>query len=395
MVCWLTANPDLNAHRAAWLACAGTREAANSVTSRQTTASGISKLARREERSALLMLLPSFLIILVLAIYPLSRVFYSSFTNERFASGASGQTEFVGLGNYRKLLSMTIRALPAATDADGNVRVDDAGNTVYQNPRLFLRTLDTELTYDSVATFNLFGNRYVLGATSATFIRAIWDTLVFTVSSVALETILGLVIALVLVANFRGRGVMRAAMLVPWAIITVVSARIWEWMLQPTRAGFFNTLLWDLGLADGNFAFFQTASLQIPSMVMIDVWKTTPFMALLILAGLTTIPSELYEAAEVDGASKIRRFFSITLPLLVPTLAVALIFRTLDALRVFDLFQVVLGDSRNSMASYAYYQLINARDVGMSSAASVVIFLIIFIFAILYIRALGVNRNAE
>lgn len=357
---------------------------------------GISKLARREERSALTMLLPSFLIILVLAIYPLSRVFYSSFTNERFASGAAGQTDFIGLDNYRQLLSMTIKALPAVTDADtGQVRLDDQGNTVYQNPRLFLRTLDTELTYDAVSTFNLFGQRYVLGAASATFIRAVWDTLVFTVSSVTLETLLGLIIAMVLVANFRGRGVMRAAMLVPWAIITVVSARIWEWMLQPTRAGFFNTLLWDLGLADGNFAFFQTASLQIPSMVMIDVWKTTPFMALLILAGLTTIPGELYEAAEVDGASKIRRFFSITLPLLVPTLAVALIFRTLDALRVFDLFQVVLGDSRNSMASYAYYQLISARNVGMSSAASVVIFLIIFIFALFYIRALGVNRNAD
>ncbi len=341
------------------------------------------------------MLLPSFLIILVLAIYPLSRVFYSSFTNERFAGGASAQTSFIGFQNYRQLLSMTIRALPPAVDADGDVRTDADGNTVYMNPRIFLRTLDTGLAYDSVATFGLFGNRYVLGATSATFIRAIWDTLVFTVSSVTLETLLGMIIALVLVSNFRGRGVMRAAMLVPWAIITVVSARIWEWMLQPTRAGFFNTLLSDLGLSDGNFAFFQTAALQIPSMVMIDVWKTTPFMALLILAGLTTIPSELYEAAEVDGAGKIRRFFSITLPLLVPTLAVALIFRTLDALRVFDLFQVVLGDARNSMASFAYYQLINARNVGMSSASSVVIFLIIFIFALFYIRALGVNRNAD
>ena len=341
------------------------------------------------------MLLPSFLIILILAIYPLSRVFYSSFTDERFAAGTGGQSSFIGLENYRQLLSMTIRQLPLQTDAEGNPRLDDAGNPSLQNPRLFLRTLPTERTFDAVTTFSLFGRTYVLGATSPVFIRAVWDTLVFTVSSVALETVLGLVIALVLVANFRGRGVMRAAMLVPWAIITVVSARIWEWMLQPTRAGFFNTLLWDLGVADGNFAFFQTASLQIPSMVMIDVWKTTPFMALLILAGLTTIPKELYEAAEMDGAGRLRKFFSVTLPLLVPTLAVALIFRTLDALRVFDLFQVVLGDTRNSMASYAYFQLISARDVGMSSAASVVIFLLIFIFALLYIRALGVNRNAE
>lgn len=340
------------------------------------------------------MLLPSFLIILVLAIYPLSRVFWSSFTNERFAGGSGAQAEFTGFSNYAQLLSMTLRKLPQQTDREtGEPVTDAAGRPAYENPRLFLRTLDTERTYDSVTTFSLFGSRWVLGATSPTFIRAIWDTLVFTVTSVGLETILGLVIALVLVSEFRGRSVMRAAMLVPWAIITVVSARIWEWMLQPTRAGFFNTVLWKLGLSDGNFAFFQTASLQIPSMVMIDVWKTTPFMALLILAGLTTIPSELYEAARVDGAGRLRQFFSITLPLLVPTLAVALIFRTLDALRVFDLFQVVLGDKRNSMASFAYYQLINARNVGMSSAASVIIFLLIFIFALFYIRALGVNRN--
>lgn len=353
---------------------------------------GLSKLARREERSALFLLLPSFIIILLIAIYPLSRVFYSSFTNERFATAS--ETEFVGFDNYRQLLSMTIRALPPVTDAEtGEVTLDADGNTVYQNPRIFLRTLDTQLRYDAVASFDLFGSRYVLGASNATFIRAIWDTLVFTVASVSLETILGMIIALVLVQNFRGRGVMRAAMLVPWAIITVVSARIWEWMLQPTRAGFFNALLSDLGLTDGNFAFFQTAALQIPSMVAIDVWKTTPFMALLILAGLTTIPKEMYEAAEVDGAGRFRRFFSITLPLLMPTLAVALIFRTLDALRVFDLFQVVLGDARNSMASFAYYQLINARNVGLSSASSVIIFLIIFLFALFYIRALGVNRN--
>lgn len=362
------------------------------MTDRSSSRTGPSKLARREERSALLLLLPSFLIILLVAIYPLARVFYSSFTNERFASAT--ETEFVGFDNYRQLLTMTIRELPPATDREtGEVQLDENGNTVYQNPRIFLRTLDTPQRYDSVMTFGLFGKRYVLGATNATFVRAIWDTLVFTVSSVALETILGMIIALVLATRFWGRGVMRAAMLVPWAVITVVSARIWEWMLQPTRAGFFNTLFYDLGLTDGNFAFFQTASLQIPSMVAIDVWKTTPFMALLILAGLTTIPSEMYEAAEVDGAGRIRRFFSITLPLLMPTLAVALIFRTLDALRVFDLFQVVLGDARNSMASFAYYQLINARNVGLSSASSVIIFLIIFLFALFYIRALGVNRN--
>jgi trehalose/maltose transport system permease protein len=188
---------------------------------------------------------------------------------------------------------------------------------------------------------------------------------------------------------------MRAAMLVPWAIITVVSARIWEWMLQPTRAGFFNTSSTTSASPTAASPSSRLASLQVPAMVMIDVWKTTPFMALLLLAGLSTIPRELYEAAEVDGAGPIRRFFSITLPLLTPTLAVALIFRTLDALRVFDLFQVVYGEARYSMASYAYYQLIAVRNVGMSSAASVVIFIVIFVFAIFYIRRWGSNATSK
>ncbi len=359
----------------------------------KTKARGPSALARGEERTALFLLIPSFVIIAVVALYPLGRVVMSSFTNERFAAGAELRGgQFIGLENYRQLLSMTLRTVPQRLDADDQPMFED-GRPVYVNPRLFLRGLDTPRTYDAVSVFDLFGNRYVLGASSARFIRAVWDTLVFTVTSVALETLLGMIIALTLTAKFIGRGVMRAAMLVPWAIITVVSARIWEWMLQPTRAGFFNAFLSDLGLIDESIAFFQTAALQVPAMVMIDVWKTTPFMALLLLAGLSTIPTELYEAAEVDGANPVRRFFSITLPLLTPTLAVALIFRTLDALRVFDLFQVVYGEARYSMASYAYYQLIAARNVGMSSAASVVIFVIIFTFAILYIRALGVERD--
>ena len=354
---------------------------------------GPSELARGEERTALWLLLPSFLIIAVIALYPFARVVISSFTSERFAAGAEIRGEYVGALNYQRLLTLTVRQVPPVVDPDTGERVLRDGQPVFENPRLFLRRLDTPLALDAVTTFRIGDSLYVLGATSVGFIRAVIDTVVFTVASVAIETVLGMIIALTLAAKFLGRGVMRAAMLVPWAIITVVAARIWEWMLQPTRAGFFNTLFNDLGITDGSFAFFQTASLQIPAMVMIDVWKTTPFMALLLLAGLSTIPGELNEAAEVDGASPVRRFFSITLPLLLPTLAVALIFRTLDALRVFDLFQVVYGDARFSMASYAYYQLIAARNVGMSSAASVIIFIIIFAFALFYIRALGVERD--
>jgi len=205
--------------------------------------------------------------------------------------------------------------------------------------------------------------------------------------------LLGLIVALVVNSEFKGRGAMRAVMLVPWAVITVVSARMWEWMFEPTRAGLFNMLGDRFGLIDGSYSFLSSANLQLPAIIAVDVWKTTPFMALLILAGLQLIPNELYEAAEVDGASKFRQFFNITLPLLKPSLAVALIFRTLDALRVFDVFQVMLSQKRYSMASFNYFQLISARKMGMASAIGVIIFIIIFAFAILYMKSLGVDTE--
>jgi trehalose/maltose transport system permease protein len=198
---------------------------------------------------------------------------------------------------------------------------------------------------------------------------------------------------LVVNANFAGRGMMRVVMLVPWAVPTAVSSRMWEWMFQSTRVGLINVFLQDIGLIDQPIAWLVEESFQLPAMIAIDVWKTTPFMALLLLAGLQLIPKDLYEAADVDGAGRIRQFFSITLPLLQPTLAVALVFRTLDAIRVFDLFQIVLAQKRYSMASYAYYELINGQRMGYSSASSVIIFFVIMIFAIVYIRMLGVSNE--
>ena len=352
------------------------------------TRTGPSELAKSEERTALWLLAPTFLIIVVIAFYPLGQVFYESVHQREFAAGEAG--EFVGLENYQRLLSVTVRELPPQLDEAGAPVLRD-GVPQYTS---WVQVLPREpYRYRSVTQFELFGTRYVLGAITPDFVRAVWDTLVFTVASVFLETLLGLIIALALSVKFFGRGAMRAAMLVPWAVITAVSARIWEWMLQPTRAGLFNTVGAALGLNDGSTNFFGSAAWQLPSMIMMDVWKTTPFMALLLLAGLSTIPKELYEAARVDGAGRIRQFFSITLPLLAPTLAVALIFRTLDALRVFDIFQVVLGRQRYSMASYAQDMLIQVRDVGMSSAASVVIFLLIFVFAIFYVRAFRMDQS--
>lgn len=349
-----------------------------------------SELAKGEQRLAYWLLVPTLVVLVAIAFYPLGSVFYASFTNDTFASAV--ETKFVGFQNYSDLLSLTIAELPPELDDAGQQVFDpETGEPEFQSPVTVLPR--DPRRYSEVFTFGLFGNQYVLGATDADFILSIIDTLVFTIATILMEALLGLGIALVLNAPFRGRGAMRAAMLVPWAILTAVSSRIWEWMFIDTRAGFFNVVFQNLGLSDGQTPFLADESFQLPAAIIIDVWKTTPFMALLLLAGLALIPAELYEAAEVDGASKWSQFKSITLPLLKPTLAVALVFRTLDALRVFDLFQIVFAQKKYSMASFAYYELIDSQRLGYSSAASVVIFFMITIFAFLYIKGLGIAND--
>ncbi len=349
---------------------------------------GFSELAKEEERTAWWLLLPTIILLVCIAIYPLLRVFYLSTTNKRFASDQP--IEFVGFKNFRDLLSLTIRELPVKVDAEGQPVFKD-GVKDYESP---VKVLPRDpVRYKEVSRFGWFGKRYVLGGTNPDFVRSIWDTVIFALITVFFEALLGLIIALTLARKFFGRGLMRTSMLIPWAIITAVSTLIWQWMFKSNRSGFFNMLFDSLGWNDGNTVFLVDKVLQLPSAIMIDVWKTTPFMALLLLAGLSTIPSELYEAAEVDGASKVRQFFAITLPLLVPTLAVALIFRTLDALRVFDLFQIMFGESRYSMTTFAQFSLVSNKDMGLSSAASVVIFILLFSFAVFYMRILKVDAD--
>ena len=351
----------------------------------------LSSLQRQEERLAYLLLVPTFLILFAIAIYPLGQVFYTSLTNKRFAS--QEETQFIGIQNYKNLLSMKVKRLEPVTDPDtGDQMVDpETGELVYERP---IDVLPREpVRYKELNTFNFLGNKYVLGATDDDFIRAVRDTLGFTIITVVLETLIGLGVAMVVNTEFKGRGAMRAVMLVPWAIPTAVSSRMWEWMFSSTRAGLFNMVFDRLGIADGQIAFLVDKTWQLPAMIAIDVWKTAPFMALLLLAGLQLIPQDLYEAADVDGAGKLRQFFSITLPLLRPTLAVALVFRTLDAIRVFDLFQIVLANKRFSMASFAFYNLIDNQTMGYSSASSVIIFALISVFAVIYISLLGVEQD--
>ena len=167
---------------------------------------------------------------------------------------------------------------------------------------------------------------------------------------------------------------------------------LWHVILRGDRPAF-NKMLMDFGIISEAKQWFSTTGPWMNSIVAVDVWKTSPFMALLLLAGLQVIPGDLYEAASVDGASKVRQFFSITLPMLRPTIAVALIFRTLDALRVFDVFQVLLDTTRPSMATYNYNRLVLTRSDGYASAVGVMIFIFILIFTVVYVRFVGIERE--
>lgn len=226
--------------------------------------------------------------------------------------------------------------------------------------------------------------------------RAVKNTLWFTVFSVGIETVLGLGVALVLNRAFPGRGIVRAAILIPWAIPTVVSARIWGWLLND-QYGFINHALMSLGLIDHSIAWTADPSMLMTSVILVDVWKTTPFMALLILAALQMLPKECYEAALIDGTHPVKVFWRVTLPLIRPALMVAVIFRAIDALRVFDVIYVLTGANERSMTMsiYARQQLFEFNQAGYGSAVSTLLFFIIALVTILLLVATRVRLTED
>lgn len=216
--------------------------------------------------------------------------------------------------------------------------------------------------------------------------HAVGNTLRFACVSVAIETTLGVIFALVLNHPFPGRAWVRAAVLIPWAVPTIVSARMWGWMLND-QFGVINHLLLQAGVLSQPWAWTADPKLSMLSVVMVDVWKTTPFMTLLVLAALQMLPSDCYEAARVDGVSATRVFFKVTLPLIRPALMVAVIFRLLDALRVFDVIYVLTSNGRStmSMSIYARQQLVDFQDLGYGSAAATMLFMLIALCVALYV----------
>jgi trehalose/maltose transport system permease protein len=291
------------------------------------------KLQRRQTRLAWLLLVPALAAVLLVAIYPLVKTVLQSFTNQEFLAGLE-PTKWVGLDNY---------------------------HTLIHDP---------------------------------TFRDTVVLTLKFTVITVSIEFLLGLVIALVVNSSFKGRGVMRAIMLVPWAIPTVVAATMWKWMLDDTF-GVVNDLGVRMHILSHPHAWLAQPKTVLLSACAVDIWKTTPFVALLLLAGLQVIPNDLYEAASVDGANPLQQFWRITFPLLRPAILVTLIFRTLDALRAFDVFQVLFGYRlrAQSMAVYNQSTIITDGHVGYGAAMSVAIFLIIALFVVIYVTFVRVSEQ--
>lgn len=226
------------------------------------------------------------------------------------------------------------------------------------------------------------------------FWGALAHTLFFTAASVAAEIVLGLLLALAMDRPLRGRGLARTALLLPWAIPTVVAALLWRFLFD-SQAGLVGALLVRSGLAEAPPVWFiHPAAAWVP-VILADVWKTTPFVALLLLAGLQNIPRELYEAAAVDGAGTWLQLRRVTLPLLRPALLVALVFRTLDAFRVFDLIYVLTGGGPGTatepLALYTFNVLFQSLRFGYGAALSVVVFLVTLGLALLYLRLLGVR----
>ncbi len=221
-----------------------------------------------------------------------------------------------------------------------------------------------------------------------------WNTVEFTFISVFLELILGLALAMIMNKAMRGQGIIRTTSLIPWAIPTAVAALMWSYLYDGSSgivAHFFEMI----GLVDDSRELLLTGSGAMASTILADVWKTTPYMALLLLAGLQNISKSLYEAAEIDGANKIQSFFKVTLPLLKPSILVALLFRTLDAFRVFDLIYVLTGGgpggATETLSIYGYKAMFGQTNFGYGSVIVMVMFVCVAIIATIYVKFLGAN----
>ena len=301
----------------------------------------------RQTRTAAWLIAPALSVLAVVIGYPIIRAIYLSFQADRRLDPDTGvfvEGGFAGLDHY--LYWLTNRCMSPS----GNVTVCPPG------------VLATD------------------------FWPAVRITLFFTVVTVLLETILGMIMALIMNGEYKGRGLVRAAVLIPWAIPTAVTAKLWQFIFADR--GIINELF---GL---DISWTTDPWAARSAVIVADVWKTAPFMALLILAGLQMIPRDVYEAARVDGASKWQQFTRITLPLVRPALMVAVLFRTLDALRMYDLPVILISANSSSPTATISQLVVNQMRTGAfnsASALSTLVFLLIFAVAFVMVKWLGAN----
>lgn len=288
-----------------------------------------------EARTAYLLVLPSMVIILVIALYPILKAIFVSFRAIDLTLPHLG-TPFVGLDNYREIFS------------------------------------------------------------DSRFWQTMKNTIFFTVISVFLELVLGLSIALLLNRPFAGRGIVRAAVLIPWAVPTVVAAQMWRWIFND-KVGILNHMLNTAGILSESFPWLSSIDTARFCIILADVWKTTPFIVLLLMAGLQLIPEDLYEAAMVDGATGLKRLVFVTLPMLKPIILVALLFRTLDAFRIFDLVYVLTGGAfkTETLSVLTADMTFRCSDYGQGSALAFIMFCCIMLISWFYIKILGAKVGEE
>lgn len=303
-----------------------------------------SSLDPHETRRALLLVAPAVAVLALVIGYPVARAVYMSFQADQHLdeNGVFVEGGFAGLDNYKHWLLQRC----------GDVACPP-------------------------------------GSTGSSFWEVVWITLFFTVVTVTIELVLGFWFAMIMNGKFRGRGLVRAAVLIPWAIPTAVTAKLWYFIFS--YDGIINNLF------NSQVLWFGDKWAARSAIIVSDVWKTTPFMALLILAGLQLIADDVYEAAKVDGASPWQRFWSITVPLVKPAVVVALLFRTLDVLRMYDLPQIMTGGGAGDGNDTTTLSILVINEIrnGFNSAAalSTLTFLLVFGVAFLFIKFLGASAT--
>jgi trehalose/maltose transport system permease protein len=294
-------------------------------------------LLSQDRRFGYLLVAPVVIVLLAITAYPLGYNLWNSFHNVNLEVGIPPVGSFAGLANYRKIF------------------------------------------------------------TDHLFLPALAHTVGFTIVSVAVETAAGLGLALALNRNFRGRGLVRAAVFIPWAVPTVVSAELWKTMFD-AQSGFVNYILAELHLPLAHATWLAGTWTAWTTVLIADAWRNTPFMAIVLLAGLQVIPGDIYEAARIDGAGAWQTFRRLTLPLLAPALMVALIFRTLSSFLIFDVVYIMTGGapgSSTNVLSYLDWQafLVN-NDFGYGGAVSVALVAFALVIAAVYVRAFNVQQTA-